>query len=1387
MSFGLCAILTFSIWFLNPFEEKRGLTLAEQREAYQGSSVEEIEALPKYDRPDLAVMQNFDMTRDPSTNDVPVERALQAFGQVKKDFQAKAIPGVTWTERGPDNVGGRTRAIMFDPNDGTSRTVWAGGVGGGLWYNTDITSASTVWQNVDDFWANIAVTTIAYDPTNTQTFYVGTGEGFFNADAIRGAGIWKSTNGGTSWTQLSSTTGSDFHYVQKVVVTPSGTVIAATQEGLYRSTNGGSSWTTLFTGRFADIEVASNGDVWASEGIFTTGVVRKSTNDGVSWSTVTPASGGERIELAIAPSDPNTVYAVASNNTAIAWMYRTTNGGSSWTSITVPQYTEQSCTLSGSNDFARGQAWYDLIMSVSPTNSNVALVGGIDIYKTTNGGSSWGLVSYWTGACDTYVHADQHAMIWSPTDTDAAIFGNDGGVFYSSNVGSASNPSFVARNNGYNVTQFYGGDQRSESGSNIMLAGAQDNGSHRYSTSGINSTTEVTGGDGAFCHIDQLNGNVQFTAYVYNSFYRSTNNGSSFSTILSNQTYGRFINPTEYDDNAKVLYSAANADQYIYLDNLTGSAAGIGAFLNSVSLGGRTASAFKASPYTANRVFMATGTNRGAGGSAVYRIDNANTGSPTVTQISTSAIPNNGYISSIDLGTSENQILITYANYGLTSVWETTNGGSTWTNKEGNLPDIPVRWGIYNPNNTNEVLLATELGVWSSDDFNASSPDWGATNVGLANVRCDMLQYRASDGQVMVITHGRGSYTGFPFSGAAPDTQAPTTPTNLTSSNVTDSSFDVSWTASTDNVGVTGYNVYLNGALNGSTASTSYSFSGLSASTSYTVAVEATDAAGNISGQATTSVTTSAPGAISCTTTISSFPYGEGFESGDGWTQLGGDDGNWYRSSGSTPSSGTGPTSASEGTFYLFLEASTNGSPGQIGNNATAILESPCFDLSGESAATFSFQYHMYGTAVGSLTLQATTDDANFTTLWTQSGDQGNAWQSASVNLASYLGGTVKLRLQGTTGNGWSSDIAIDDLDLSTGGGGGDTQAPTVPTGLSASNIAQTTFDVSWSASSDNVGVTGYTVYLDGSSIGTVTGTAASITGAVAGTTYSVTVDAFDAAGNTSAQSAALSVTTQSAGGGCTTTSVDTEGFESGWGIWNDGGSDARRSANDAAYAATGTYCIRLRDNTSTSTMTTDDLNLSTFDDLTVDFTYYPRSMETNEDFWLQVSTNGGSSYTTVETWAQGSEFTNNSFYNESVTINGPFSANTRLRFRNDASGNSDWIYIDDVVITGCSTSGTVIIHNGTNEVANNATPFEGLEEEFDMEEIVVYPNPVQDILQIKNLPQDASVGLLDVSGRVLIQSVQQSTLDVSSLAPGMYFLRVTNGEESRTIKIKKN
>lgn len=988
------------------------------------SELEEINKTPKYDRPDLAVSQNLDMTRDPSTNTVPVARTMRTLQQLRFSLAGRAIENVNWTERGPDNVGGRTRALMFDPNDGSGSKVWAGGVAGGLWFNDNITSSSSMWQNVDDFWANLAISSIAYDPTNTQTFYVGTGEGFFNADAVRGAGIWKSTNGGTSWTQLSATDNSDFHYIQKVVVTPTGTVLAATREGLFRSTNGGSSFSQLFTGRYADIEVASNGDIYASEGVFTTGVVRKSTNDGVSWSTVTPATGGERIELAVAPSNSNVVYAVASNGSDIAWFRRSTNGGSSWSNVTIPNYVSQSCGTS-SQDFTRSQAWYDLIVQVHPTNSDIAIVGGIDLYKTTNGGSSWGLISYWTGACDTYVHADQHAIQFSPVNANTAIFGNDGGVFYSSNVGNASNPSISARNNGYNVTQFYAADQINSNGSNFMIAGAQDNGSHRFNASGVNSTTEVTGGDGAFCHIDQANSNYQVTSYVYNSYYRSTNGGSSFSSILSNQTYGRFINPTDYDDNAKVLYCGANEDQYIKITNMTGSTS---ATLNNVSLGGFRVSAIKASPYTNNRIFLGTGTNRDTGGSKVFRVDNANGSSPTVTEIGTASLPNNGYISSIDVGTSDNQLIITYSNYGLTSVWETRNGGTSWSNREGNLPDIPIRWALYNPSNTDEVLLATELGVWSTDNVNTGSPDWGVTNSGLANVRCDMLQYREADGVVLVATHGRGVFTATPFTSGG-DTDPPSTPTSLASSSITSSSFSINWTASTDNVGVTGYNVYLNGSLDGSTASTSYSFSGLAAATTYTVAVEATDAAGNTSGQASINVTTSGTGG-SCTASVTTFPYSESFESGMGsWTQNTGDDLNWTRDSGGTPSSGTGPGTGAAGSFYLYIEASGNG----VGYpNKNAIITLPCMDVSGLATPTLNFSYHMNGTAMGDLIVQTSTNDgASWTNAWSISGSQGNAWNDVSVNLPSSSG--VQVRFNGTTGSSWSSDIAIDDVSVTDG------------------------------------------------------------------------------------------------------------------------------------------------------------------------------------------------------------------------------------------------------------------------------------------------------------------------------------------------------------------
>ncbi|WP_075341991.1 M36 family metallopeptidase [Tenacibaculum agarivorans] len=218
------------------------------------------------------------------------------------------------------------------------------------------------------------------------------------------------------------------------------------------------------------------------------------------------------------------------------------------------------------------------------------------------------------------------------------------------------------------------------------------------------------------------------------------------------------------------------------------------------------------------------------------------------------------------------------------------------------------------------------------------------------------------------------------------------------------------------------------------------------------------------------------PDPVTCSSTVNSFPYGESFEANDGWTQASGDDGNWVRDANGTPSSGTGPSAGADGSFYMFLEASTNGSTGQIGSNATAILQSPCFDLSSLTSATFSFSNHMFGTSVGSLRLEASTDGTTWTSIWNQSGNQGNQWNSVSVNLGAYVGeAEVRLRFVGTTGTSWSSDIAIDDLALTSGGGGGGGPDPGCPT-VNFNNFTITPF-----SNQDSAG--NFSVSTDGSSL----------------------------------------------------------------------------------------------------------------------------------------------------------------------------------------------------------------------------------------------------------------------------------------------------------------
>lgn len=740
-----------------------------------------ISKIPKRDRMDLAMQYEFDITRDPATQEIPRERlwnAIRYAEQMRAAGQTGKVAGalsINWKERGPSNVGGRTRAIMVDLNDPTYKSVFAAGVGGGIWKTTDITVPSPVWTPVNDLFSNIAVSCICQHPASPSTVYFGTGEGWFNADAIRGDGIWKSTNGGATFTQLAATAGNtNFRYVNRMVVHPvSGDVYAATNGGLYRSQNGGTTWSeVLGAGNgstvdfIGDVDVAADNAIVAATGsIFSgaDGVYRSANGNAGTFTKLNtgangfPTTGFERVEISTAPSNAAVIYALTMSTATngVGGIYKTTNTGATWTSCTLPVDADPGI----GGEFTRGQAWYDLSLGVDPNDPNTVFAGGIDVFKSTNGGTSWNQLCHWYGGFGYQeVHADQHAVVFQPGSSAVVYFGNDGGIYRTANGGTTID--FKSIN--YNVTQYYACAMNPGLSSNQFMAGAQDNGTQQYSTPGINSTIEVTGGDGAYCHIDQSDPNYQFTSYVYNNIYRSNDGGGSFASIRANNN-GSFINPSDFDDVNNNFYASYTSGNYTRL--LTAHTSTTWDNIPIAAFNSGRVSAVTVSPVTNHRVFF--GLNNGR----VVRVDNANAATPVATHINAGAgMPTSATISCIEVERDDdNHLLVTYSNYGVTSVWETKNGGTSWTSAEGNLPDMPVRWCLFNPLDSSEALLATEVGIWSTDEINGAATVWGPSNSGLANVRTDMIQIRSSDYMMIAATHGRGLFSSDHFSPARAD------------------------------------------------------------------------------------------------------------------------------------------------------------------------------------------------------------------------------------------------------------------------------------------------------------------------------------------------------------------------------------------------------------------------------------------------------------------------------------------------------------------------------------------------------------------------------------------------------------------------------------------
>ncbi len=337
--------------------------------------------------------------------------------------------------------------------------------------------------------------------------------------------------------------------------------------------------------------------------------------------------------------------------------------------------------------------------------------------------------------------------------------------------------------------------------------------------------------------------------------------------------------------------------------------------------------------------------------------------------------------------------------------------------------------------------------IWSQSGDQGAA--WIEANIDLAAYTNNTIQLRFR-GTTNTSWQGDIAIDAFGIEGATTaDTQAPSTPTNLAVTAVTTNTVSLSWNASTDNVGVTGYNVFRDATNIGTVTSTTYQDTGLAEGTTYQYTVSATDAAGNISAESNTAsaTTDTTPPNGGCVNGQNA-PYTESFEASLGlWSQSGGDDINWTRDSGGTPSNNTGPSTGSNGSFYLYVEASGNGTGFP---NKRAIINSPCFDLAGETDVSFVFDYHMFGsTDGGRVDLEVSTDSGTtWTSIWNQTGNQGNQWNTVTIDLAAYLGGAIQLRFNRITGGTWQSDVAIDNTRLVSGGVGN----PNPPTGYCSSN-----------------------------------------------------------------------------------------------------------------------------------------------------------------------------------------------------------------------------------------------------------------------------------------------------------------------------------------------
>ena len=673
---------------------------------------------------------------------------------IQKYFAGDQFQSVTWDLLGPteepkeknNSTGvGRVNCLRFHPNN--QEEIWVGAAAGGVWKSTNAGDSWNPVTPLNQFQA-MGVTDLAIAPSAPNVIYVATGDAHganstgYDTYSI---GIIKSTDGGNSWAKTNLTFDlSSASLIGRVLVHPENEniVLAATKGGILKSTDGGYTWEQKQgTYYFIDMEFKTDDPNVIIASTFTynggEGFIYRSTNAGDSWNKVYTVNGAKRITLAVTESETNYIYALSGfwQDDNFNSFDLSTDAGKTW--IKLADRNDGSPNILGrygSSYNVEGQAWYDLAVGVSPTNSEIVFTGGIDIWKSQG-------LSNFTQSSDNraegglpFVHADIHDLQFTPDGTKVYA-ATDGGVAVSTNNGV----SWTSKNSGLAITQYYKFAVAAND-EDYIIAGSQDNGTVRFRN---DQWEMIMSGDGMDGYIDPNNNSNVIASVYYGEFYVSNNFGNSFNSTIS---------ASQHDKNESAEWTAPLAFSE---SNPNVVVVGLSNVYRSTSSGGKPWDKISNFPPNRPLVVVAIAPSNPNVVYAARRYElfmKFGSGIADWKQLT----PPGGFGAKItDIKVDPNnpeRFWVTLGQFNAnTKVLE--YDGEEWINKTGNLPNVPVNCIVYQNNSPDRLYIGTDLGVWYSD---YNSGVWEPYGNDIPYTIVADLELHYATNQIFAGTHGRG-------------------------------------------------------------------------------------------------------------------------------------------------------------------------------------------------------------------------------------------------------------------------------------------------------------------------------------------------------------------------------------------------------------------------------------------------------------------------------------------------------------------------------------------------------------------------------------------------------------------------------------------------------